>query len=279
MSPYGKEVQTLPVPPQPPTSPVYARQIEAGDPLYLTDHGYVHVIADVRGIGKSGDVYRGWMSPDEARDGHDVIEWAAAQPWCDGNVGMIGVSYYGTIQLAVAATKPPHLKAIMPFNAPADFYREGTHHGGIRHVFFNLIYKTHTTGANASTLVESLDPEELEPLIADLAADRDLQMYPEIYGAAIDPNWVPNFFDVLAQPFDGPFTGSVPPTPTTTTSRYPRTAGLAGGRLRTCTYEGRSRTSSASRVQQSSTSRVGSRRTPPWTRPTTPKRFAGMTIG
>jgi predicted acyl esterase len=205
LSPYGKAIQSLPVPPQPPTSPVYAREIEAGDPQYLTDHGYVHVIADVRGIGKSGDHYRGWMSADEARDGHDLVEWTAAQPWCDGNVGMIGVSYYGTIQLRVAATRPPHLKAIMPFNAPADFYREGTHHGGIRHVFFNLIYRIKAIGANVSTLVEELEPSELDALIAELAADPDLQMYPEIYNAAIDPNRVPNFFDILARPLDGPF--------------------------------------------------------------------------
>jgi predicted acyl esterase len=205
LSPYGKEIQSLPVPPQPPTSPVYAREIEAGDPRVLTDHGYAHVIADVRGIGKSEGEYRGWMSPDEARDGHDLVEWAAAQPWCDGNVGMIGVSYYGAVQLMVAATRPPHLKAIMPFNAPVDFYREGTHHGGITHVFFNLIYKVKATGVNVSTLVEQLEPAELESLIADLAADPDLQMYPELYNAAIDPKRVPGFFDILAQPFDGPF--------------------------------------------------------------------------
>jgi len=204
LSPYGKEIQTLQMPPQPLGSPVYERAIEAGDPQYLTDHGYVHVIADLRGIGKSEDVYRGWMS-DEGRDGHDLVEWAAAQSWCDGKVGMVGVSYYGAVQLMVAATRPPHLKAIMPFNAPTDFYREGTHHGGIRHVFFNLIYKMKTTGASVSTLVEALEPDQLDDLIAKLAADPDLQMYPEIYNAAIDPKRVPNFFDILAQPFDGPF--------------------------------------------------------------------------
>jgi predicted acyl esterase len=205
MSPYGKEIQTLPIPPQPPSSPVYAREIEAGDPGYLTSHGYAHVIADVRGIGTSEDVYRGWMSPDEARDGHDLVEWVASQPWCDGNVGMVGVSYYGTIQLAVAATQPPHLKAIMPFNAPADFYREGTHHGGITHVFFNLIYRVKALGRNSSLIAEQLEPAELEALIARLAADPDLQMYPEIYNAAIDPKRVPNYFDVLAQPLDNDF--------------------------------------------------------------------------
>lgn len=205
MSPYGKEIQTLPVPPQPPTSPVYAREIEAGDPRFLTSHGYAHAIADVRGIGTSSDVYRGWMSPDEARDGYDLVEWVASQPWCDGNVGMVGVSYYGTIQLAVAATQPPHLKAIMPFNAPADFYREGTHHGGMTHVFFNYIYRIKTLGRNTSVVAEQLEPAELDALIAGLAADSDLQMYPEIYNVAIDPKRVPNYFDILAQPLDNDF--------------------------------------------------------------------------
>ena len=106
ISPYGKEMQTLPLPPQPYWSPVYHRGIEAGDPAYLTDHGYAHVIADSRGTGSSGGEYRGWMSSEEADDGYDLVEWIAAQPWCDGNVGMVGVSYFGTIQLHVAATQP-----------------------------------------------------------------------------------------------------------------------------------------------------------------------------
>src|SRR5262249_36124922 len=139
LSPYGKEIQSLPMPPQPPTSPIYSREIEAGDPRYLTAAGYVHVIVHVRGTGKSGGGYRGWMSEDGARDGYDVIEGAAEQEWSNGRVGMIGVSYYGAIQLAVAALQPPHLEAIMPLNAPADYYREGSHHGGMLHGFFDFI--------------------------------------------------------------------------------------------------------------------------------------------
>src|SRR4029450_4356897 len=107
LSPYGKEIQSLPVPPQPPTSPVYSREIEAGDPRYLTGAAYVHLVVDVRGTGKSGGVYRGWMSEDEGRDSYDVIEWAAEQEWSNGKVGMVGVSYYGAIELAAAAPEPP----------------------------------------------------------------------------------------------------------------------------------------------------------------------------
>ncbi|HUY72111.1 MAG TPA: CocE/NonD family hydrolase, partial [Gaiellaceae bacterium] len=96
MSPYGKNAQSLAVPPQPfgfsprNRSSVYNRGIEAGDPVYLTEHGYAHVIPDLRGIGESGGAYRGWCSPQEAEDGYDLVEWIAAQPWCDGNVGMVG---------------------------------------------------------------------------------------------------------------------------------------------------------------------------------------------
>lgn len=205
LSPYGKDIQSLPVPPQPPRSPVYAREIEAGDPRYLTDHGYAHVIADCRGLGDSEDSYRGWMSPDEANDGHDLIEWAAEQDWCDGNIGMVGVSYYGAVQLMVAATQPKHLKAIMPWNAPTDFYREGTHHGGILHVFFSQIYSLKVRGRMESTLEAELPAEEISRISDELADDPSIRMYPPIYNLAKNPNRLPPFFDVLAQPFDGPY--------------------------------------------------------------------------
>lgn len=205
LGPYGKDIQSLPIPPQPPQSPVYAREIEAGDPRFLTANGYVHVIADVRGVGRSDGEYTGWMSADEARDGHDLIEWAAGQPWADGNVGMVGVSYYGAIQLLVAATQPPHLKAIMPWNAPTDFYREGSYHGGILHPFFQQIYALKTRGRLASQLAQSLSSDEFASLSRDVADDDDLKMYPVLWNIARNPDRVPPFFDILAQPLDGPF--------------------------------------------------------------------------
>jgi putative CocE/NonD family hydrolase len=85
--------------------------------------GYAGVSADLRGLGNSGGVSPGAFHADEALDGHDLVEWIAAQPWCDGNVGMWGVSYPGITALATAATCPPHLKAIVPIHASADLYR------------------------------------------------------------------------------------------------------------------------------------------------------------
>ena len=186
-----------PVPPDPAAAAdlaaLYARRIEAGDPQ-LPDRARLRARdRRLRGTGKSEDHYRGWMSAEEARDGHDLIEWIAAQPWCDGNVGMVGVSYYGAIQLLVAATQPPHLKAIMPLNAPADFYREGyaprRHHAGVLQPDLQVqrTRRRHVSVARGAARRRRRSQE----LTSGLAADPDLQMYPEMFSTAIDPEREP----------------------------------------------------------------------------------------
>ena len=206
MSPYGKGIQSMTVPYQPPHSPIHHTPIEAGDPEYFASRGYVQVIADVRGTGHSEGEYLGWVSPQEARDGYDLVEWIAEQPWCDGNVGMVGISYFGTIQLPVAAEQPPHLKAIMPWNAPADFYRESTHHGGILQSFFHYLYVQRICAdRSTSVTVKNSSPEELKRLIDELTSDPDIRNNPEIFTFADNPGKAPCYFDILANPFDGPY--------------------------------------------------------------------------
>lgn len=61
----------------------------------------------------------------EARDGYDAIEWIADQTWCDGNVGMIGASYNGSVQYCAAVEQPPHLKTIIPSVGSADLFYDG----------------------------------------------------------------------------------------------------------------------------------------------------------
>ncbi len=205
LSPYGKAKQSLGTQPQPPGAPLYNASIEAGDSDFLASHGYVHIIGDVRGAGKSEGEYQGWMSKKEAEDGYDLVEWAAKQPWCDGNVGMTGISYYGTIQLIVAAEQPPHLKAIMPWNAVADFYREATHHGGIVQTFFHYLYSQRIAAKSVSVMVERTPPGDLESLTRQIMEDPDIRMYPDIYASVDNPRVSPNFFDVIVNPVDGPF--------------------------------------------------------------------------
>jgi len=206
MSPYGKGIQSLSIPIQPDRSPIHHTPTEAGNPEYFTARGYVHIIADVRGTGISEGEYLGWMSKQEAEDGYDLVEWAAAQPWCDGNVGMVGISYFGTIQLPVAAEQPPHLKAIMPWNAPADFYRESTHHGGILQSFFHYLYVQRICAdRSTSVTVKNSSDQELKGIMDALKADPDLRINPEFFTFADSPGKAPCFFDILAHPLDGPY--------------------------------------------------------------------------
>src|SRR5205085_3609022 len=71
------------------------------------------------------------FSPLETRDYYECIEWAGTQPWSNGNVGLIGVSYLAIKQWQVSALRPPHLKAIVPWEGSSDLYRDGSRHGGI----------------------------------------------------------------------------------------------------------------------------------------------------
>ncbi len=134
MSPYGKERQRLPggfiaKKGQPYPGGIF-RQVEAGDTKYFVSRGYAHVIADSRGSAPSEGQW-GLMAADEQQDGYELVEWCARQPWCDGNVAMVGESYYAQIQFLVAATQPPHLKAIVPFDGWTDIYRDLVFHGGL----------------------------------------------------------------------------------------------------------------------------------------------------
>jgi predicted acyl esterase len=100
------------------------------DPERWVPDGYVVVSVDGRGSGQSPG-YLDPFSPRETQDFHDAIEWAAAQPWCSGKVGLIGISYLAIKQWQVAALRPAHLAAICPWEGGCDLYRDWSHHGGI----------------------------------------------------------------------------------------------------------------------------------------------------
>ena len=90
---------------------------------YMAGRGYVCLTLDIRGLGNSGGVALEPMSAQEAQDGHEAVEWIAAQRWCTGKVGMWGVSYPGITALSVAATRPKSLAAIVPIHATSDIRR------------------------------------------------------------------------------------------------------------------------------------------------------------
>jgi putative CocE/NonD family hydrolase len=79
---------------------------------YFASHGYAFALVDVRGRGNSGGEFEPFVN--DARDGHDLVEWFANQPFCDGKVAMWGGSYAGFDQWATAKELPPHLATIVP---------------------------------------------------------------------------------------------------------------------------------------------------------------------
>ena len=90
--------------------------------LPVVRHGYVAVTVDARGCGASFGVCAGQFSAAETRDAHDVTEWIAAQPWCNGKIGMFGRSYLGITQYFAATQAPPHLETLFPEMASFDLY-------------------------------------------------------------------------------------------------------------------------------------------------------------
>ena len=112
---------------------------ETADPEKWVPDGYVIIRVDSRGAGRSPG-YLDIFSPRETQDYYQCIEWAGVQPWSNGKVGLLGISYYGVNQWQVAALQPPHLAAICPWERASDYYREFTHHGGILDIFVHLWY-------------------------------------------------------------------------------------------------------------------------------------------
>jgi putative CocE/NonD family hydrolase len=122
--------------------------------LYFARHGYTFAAVDSRGRGNSEGVFEPFAN--EARDGYDIVEWLATQPWCDGQVAMWGGSYGGYDQWVTLRESPPHLKTIVP---------TASAHAGVDFPFFKNIFSpfemqwlTYTSGA-ARNLTIMNDPK------------------------------------------------------------------------------------------------------------------------
>jgi predicted acyl esterase len=160
-SPYPRQIQDLGAP---------AGFIEAGASDFFVPRGYVHVIANNRGTSGSEGTF-GFFDGQERRDMYDLVEWAAAQPWSDGNVGMVGISYFAGTQMEAAVERPPHLKAIMPIAGTFDLYESATHHGLVSSSFLTpflaMIGMTsgHTNKLWRSKLIDAVRRVLLVPAI------------------------------------------------------------------------------------------------------------------
>jgi uncharacterized protein len=97
---------------------------------YIASHGYACVRVDLRGSGDSEGLLLNEYLPTELADGAEVIDWISRQPWCDGNVGIIGKSWGGFNGLQIAALRPPALKAVITVCSTDDRYADDIHHKG-----------------------------------------------------------------------------------------------------------------------------------------------------
>lgn len=180
--------------------------LESGDPNFFARRGYVHVVCNARGTGKSDGKWD-FIGQREVRDVYEAIEWMATQPWCDGNVAMFGVSYFAWIQLFVATLNPPHLKCLFcPWGA-TDPYRDLFYRGGI------IAYKWPIGWSQTSLTYSDCRPENhskkelgeegYRNAIAKMLQDEDIKAVPEIVEILRNPESGLNPFiiDLLLHPF------------------------------------------------------------------------------
>ena len=97
---------------------------------WMAGHGYCCIRTDMRGSGESEGMLFDEYTEQELQDACDVIAWASAQPWCNGNVGMQGISWGGFNSLEVAFLHPPALKAIITICSTTDRYADDIHYKG-----------------------------------------------------------------------------------------------------------------------------------------------------
>ncbi|MBI2848127.1 MAG: CocE/NonD family hydrolase [Chloroflexi bacterium] len=178
---------------------------ECGEQWYFVRRGYVQVILDPRGVGKSiSDTQQPY-----GQDEYDLIEWIAQQPWCDGNVGMLGMSSFAGAQYGIAAKQPPHLRAIFPFEAATDPYRHNIYHGGVFNYLFQLNIRNtrqprwHRTRQSVS--LKEFTEQKLQEKVRELQNNPDIRCTPYLYIPTLCHDMNPELFDVMLHPHDGPF--------------------------------------------------------------------------
>jgi putative CocE/NonD family hydrolase len=153
--------------------------------------GYVVILQDVRGRFTSDGQWYPFKF--DAQDGYDTIEWAAALPYSDGQVGMVGSSYLGYDQLLAAITRPPHLKGIFPIIAPSNLYSELVHQGGALNQW---VVEDWTTAAALVSLLQKV-PESMN--VKARTATLPITSYP-ILGLPTEQQLAPFFYDWLKHP-------------------------------------------------------------------------------
>jgi putative CocE/NonD family hydrolase len=150
---------------------------ESSEGKYFASHGYVVVIQDTRGRYRSEGVWH-WMT-DDGPDGFDCAAWIVQQSWSNGRIGMMGTSYVGGTQHALAMSGSPHLKTVIPVDAVSNMGRQSMRNAGAFEMrFWNWIMLNAGKGSNAA------QDEGTAAVLAEMAAQRHdyLKLLPLRYG-------------------------------------------------------------------------------------------------
>lgn len=184
---YSKAVQSMEMMP---IGFSYARGfIETGDFNFYVRRGYVLVIMNVTGTRGSQGIF-GNADPQSILDICQAIQWIASQSWCDGNIGMTGVSHFSRLAKRAAALNPPHLKAIFSPYGWTDMYRDLYYHGGI----FNHGFMSHWVASNGpffhtrNTLKEDWGEARYREAIQAALADPEIATVPYLTDALRNPD-------------------------------------------------------------------------------------------
>ena len=130
----------------------YDKRNSAAFAIRAAASGYVVIIQDVRGrYSSDGEWY---PFKNESNDGFDTVEWAAALPYSNGKVGMVGGSYVGATQMLTAIAHPPHLAGICPIVTASNYHEGWTYQGGAFEQWFN---ESWTSGLAQDTLNRSVE--------------------------------------------------------------------------------------------------------------------------
>jgi uncharacterized protein len=162
---------------------------------FFACHGYAVVLQDVRGrFASEGEWYAFAL---EGEDGVDTLAWVAAQPWCNGSLGTIGLSYSGSDQTALATLSPPALAAQFVSEGMSNYHTSAMRHGGAMEVRF-IVYAFQMATQSKEALADPILRRTLERARAEIRTWLGkMPLRPGLTPLALTPSYERWAIDVL----------------------------------------------------------------------------------
>jgi putative CocE/NonD family hydrolase len=126
---------------------------------YFVEHGYAWVSVDARGSGASYGIRPYPYSPDEIKDGAEIVDWIIRQPWSDGKVGTFGTSYTGSTSEFLLVNNHPAAKAAAPRFSLFDAYTDIAFPGGIHLTWFTQKWAAGNLAIDTNTITDKFGPK------------------------------------------------------------------------------------------------------------------------